>query len=96
MITFYKALGINRNFSETWGSIAVVNILESDNDEAALNISKALRLDNKCISARYANSLLKRRVDNEMEADSIINEILSERSVISDVLYSELINNMRS
>ncbi|OUS03233.1 hypothetical protein A9Q81_07550 [Gammaproteobacteria bacterium 42_54_T18] len=52
------AMEKDRTFSENHGTLAVVQILENQREEAERSIKIALRLDPMCISAHFAQTLL--------------------------------------
>lgn len=56
---FETALALDRNFSENHGGIAVVLAILKRKSEAEQSIERALRLDRSCVSARYAEAILK-------------------------------------
>jgi tetratricopeptide (TPR) repeat protein len=53
-----RALEIDRNFSETHGGLASIAALRGQRAEAEKLIEIALRLDEKCLSAQFARSVL--------------------------------------
>jgi tetratricopeptide (TPR) repeat protein len=55
---FAKALSLDHNFSESHGSLAVVDILEGRVDEARHSAQLAMRLDRQSFSGALANALL--------------------------------------
>ncbi|WP_022692959.1 tetratricopeptide repeat protein [Ponticaulis koreensis] len=55
---FQTAMNIDPNFSECHGSLAVIDLLNGDNEIASRRIKTALRLDNACFSAALAQSIL--------------------------------------
>lgn len=55
---FEHALALDRNFGESHGSLAVVQALAGERDDARLSIDRALGLDKSNLSARYAQALL--------------------------------------
>lgn len=55
---FETALDIDPNFAETHGSLAVLDILEGNIEQARLRSEVALRLDRQCYSAALARVLL--------------------------------------
>ena len=56
--SFDTALALDRNFSESHGSLAVINILEGKLEEARKQTATALRLDQKSFSGALAQTLL--------------------------------------
>lgn len=57
-ICFDKAYEIDRNFGETHGSLAVIEILQGRTDEARRLAATGLRLDPKSMSSMLASALL--------------------------------------
>ena len=55
---FERALALDRNFAESHGGLGIVSAMEGERDAAAESVERALRLDPKCLSARYAQALL--------------------------------------
>ena len=55
---FERALELNRNFAECHGGLAVVLAQTGPREAAEAEIERALRLDPRCLSARFAQSLL--------------------------------------
>jgi len=53
-----RAEGIDRNFAETQGSLAVVAVLQGDTAEARHRMQAALKLDDQSLSARLAQAML--------------------------------------
>ena len=56
--SFDTALAVDRTFGETHGGIALVHALRGERMEAEMAIKRALRLDPRSRSARYAHSVL--------------------------------------
>jgi tetratricopeptide (TPR) repeat protein len=56
---FEQALALDRNFAESHGACAVAHALAGRADAARSAIDRALRLDRGCLSARYADALLR-------------------------------------
>ena len=73
------SLDIDRNFGETHGGLAVIDVLEGNLDEARIKSKKALRLDPLSFSGRFAQSLLLDRSGNTDDAKKIIHQILSSK-----------------
>ena len=57
---FAQALAMDRNFAESHGALAVVDVLQARTAEARRGIARALRLDSGCLSAVLAQKLLAR------------------------------------
>lgn len=68
---FEEAAGIDRNFAEAHGSLAVVAVRRGDRNATARFIAVAMRLDSKCLSAALAPSELLRAEGDTAAADRI-------------------------
>jgi tetratricopeptide (TPR) repeat protein len=68
---FETALAIDPNFAETHGSLAVLDLLAGDPDEARRKSDVALRLDRQCYSAALAKSLLAASAGDQATAKRI-------------------------
>lgn len=55
---FDTALQLDRNFAETHGALAVVQVHRGQAEVARATIERALRLDRTCLSAHYALALV--------------------------------------
>ncbi len=74
--SFDRAMALDRTFSETHGGLAVLHILQGKLDIAEPEVKRALRLDPKCFSGRFAQSLLLSKSDPE-QAQAIVQGIMS-------------------
>lgn len=68
---FETALRIDPNFAESYGSLAVLDLLEGNADSARQRSEVALRLDRQCYSAALAKSLLAAGAGDEAGAQRI-------------------------
>lgn len=57
-VEFETALGLDRNFSESHGAVAVIAAMQNQVEKAELHIELALRLDRTNFSAPYARAIL--------------------------------------
>lgn len=73
---FQRAFGIDENFAESHGSLAVVDALEGHEAEARKRITVAKRLDKECFSAAFAQTLLTARQGRPDAARAIFQKIL--------------------
>lgn len=73
---FESAMAIDRNFGESHGGVAVIAAIEGRTDEAKESIKRALRLDPKSLSARYAQMVLLQREGRHQEAQGILDAVL--------------------
>ena len=55
---FNRALDLDRNFAETHGGLASVAAIRGEKTKAEHLIDVALRLDQDCLSAKFAQSVL--------------------------------------
>lgn len=69
---FEHSLELDRNFAETHGGIAAVAAMRGDQATATKEIAVANRLDPKCLSAKFAESVLKRAADDPAGAQTIV------------------------
>jgi tetratricopeptide (TPR) repeat protein len=88
---FAQAMTLDRNFAESHGGLAVVAVLQGREADARASLERALRLNRHALSARYADMLLLQRAGKHEEARRILDAILSQRAVGSDVQLRELV-----
>ncbi|WP_164115908.1 tetratricopeptide repeat protein [Sphingorhabdus sp. Alg239-R122] len=69
---FETAMAVDPTFAESQGSLAVINVVEGNMEEAVKLCETALRLDRQCFSAALAKSLIERSKGNEAAADRIV------------------------
>ena len=87
-------MALDRNFSETHGGLVVLHILQGRPDAAEPEVKRALRLDPKCFSGRFAQSLLLSKSD-PAQAQAIVQGIMSSSVIeggekLQDVLQRAL------
>ena len=92
--SFDRAMALDRNFGETHGGLAVVHVLQGKTELAEGEVKRALRLDPKCFSGRFAQSLLLQKSDPE-KAQAIVQGIMSSSVVeggekLQDILQRTL------
>lgn len=91
--SFEAAMNIDRNFGETHGGLAVIDVLQKNHESAKERIRRALKLDSNSFSARFAQSLLLQESDPE-KAQHIIKNImafqLAEGKTLQDTLSKAL------
>ncbi len=73
---FEKSMGIDHNFAENFGSLAVVDVLEGRLDEARQGIATGFKLDRQCFSAMMAQSLLTSAQGNPEKGQQLFRKIL--------------------
>ncbi|MBY8825547.1 hypothetical protein [Sphingomonas colocasiae] len=71
---FEHALAIDHNFAETHGSLAVIDILEGNQDAARRKVATAIRLDRECFAAALAQVLLSS--DDPARANQIVEQAM--------------------
>jgi len=79
--SFKSANEINRNFGETYGGLAVIAALEGKIDHARELSKKAIGLDGRSFSARYAQSLIIANAGGGERATKMIEKILDSEVV---------------
>jgi len=88
---FVKAMAINRTFGETHGGLAAISALRGRGDEAREGIRRALRLDPRCMSARFAELVLLQHAGKRDEARAVLETFLNQRAPGRDVLFRDLV-----
>jgi hypothetical protein len=66
---------LDRNFGESHGGLAVVQVIQNELDEAERSIKRALRLNPMSFSALYAQSLLEDKKGNKPAAEKQMKDI---------------------
>jgi Tfp pilus assembly protein PilF len=79
--TFQRALELNRNFSETHGSLAAVTALRGDSATAQRYMEVAQRLDPVCLSAQFTRSVLAGRAGDDDKARRIVLKALARLTI---------------
>lgn len=74
---FQHALGIDDTFAETHGSLAVLDVLSGNFDQAKLGIRTAMRLDKECFSAALAQTLILSSQGNSETAKKIFERAIN-------------------
>jgi len=90
-LAFDRALGVDRNFGETHGGLAVIAALQGREDDARASIKRALRLDSQSMSAQYAEMLIMQRHGQHNQAQAVLEAILTRPMVRSDQQYRDLV-----
>ena len=72
---FEQALRLDRNFGESHGGLAVVQVIQNELEEAERSIKRALRLNPMSFSALYAQSLLDEKKGNQSAAEKQMKDI---------------------
>lgn len=71
---------LDRNFGETHGALAVVDILDGLEEEGRFGIRRALKLNPDSLGARYAEMLLLQRAGKAGEATQLVQQVLAKTS----------------
>jgi Flp pilus assembly protein TadD len=79
--SFNHALTLDRNFSESHGSLAVILALQGKADEAGLAAQLGLRLDPNCASAQFAQALLLGQVNDARSLKEFAARLLQRSSL---------------
>jgi Tfp pilus assembly protein PilF len=92
-VSFDRAFALDRTFGETHGGRALIHALRGEKEAAQEAIKRALRLDPKGRSARYAQSVLLLDEGREVEARQIIDALTASSSqgyvpVTGDFVYT--------
>lgn len=74
---FDHAMALDRNFAESYGSLAVLDVLEGKLDQAGAGIATAMKLDRQCMSAAFAQTLLISATGSPEEGRRLFEQILS-------------------
>jgi len=76
---FERGLALDRNFGESHGGLAVVLAAQGDRVGAERELTIALKLDHKNLSARFAESILSGEVANAEAFQRMAHRLLSQR-----------------
>ncbi len=93
---FEKALELDRNFGETHGGLAVVAALQGHKQQAEASITRALRLDKECLSARYAEMLLSGVALDQERFQKIAFKIMGKRQSAFGANLAEVVRRFAS
>jgi tetratricopeptide (TPR) repeat protein len=88
---FERALALDRNFGETHGGLAVIAALQNREEVARSNARRALRLDPRSLSAKYAEMLLLKHHGRHDDARAVLDSVLSREAGRGGVRYRELL-----
>ncbi|MFD2645469.1 tetratricopeptide repeat protein [Pseudomonas japonica] len=75
-----KSYELDRNFGETHGGLAVVDIMDGLEEEGRFGIRRALKLNPDGLGARYAEMLLLQRAGKAEEAADLVRQVLAKTS----------------
>ena len=74
---FEHALSIDPNFSESHGSLAVIDVMEGNLEKARTGVKTAMKLDKECFSAALAQVLMLSSNGNEEQAKQIFERAIN-------------------
>lgn len=89
------ALDIDRNFGESHGAVAVVAALAGRREEAQASIDRALRLDPRGLSARYAQMVLSGEAADPQRFERTARRVLSSRSLPGGLTVADLLPRLK-
>ena len=75
--SFDSALALDRNFADSHGAIAMMDILSGNIEKAEEGTRRALKLDPRCATGLYAKSLLLEKQGEADRAKAIIEKIFA-------------------
>ena len=90
-LSFQSALNLNRNFADSHAGLAIICLHSDRESEADKLIRTALKLDNKCFTAKYAQSLVARKAGDDERAEQLINDVLNHESHIDGTSHLHII-----
>lgn len=93
--SFDRSYEIDHRFDETHGGYAVLFALDGELEEAKRSARRALKLNPKCYSARYAESLVLEREGQPDKAREIIEGVMHEPAPASGEPFKDLVAAMR-
>ncbi len=93
---FEKAIVLDRNFSESHGGLAVVRALQGKPQLAEESIALALRLDPKCLSARFAQMAISGALKDPVRFQSMVYKLLSNREGLGGVNMADMLTKFMS
>ncbi len=93
-IAFASALKLNGNFADSHGAMAVIAIYKQDLESAETSIKVALRLDPRCATAMYAQSLLLQKQGNAEQAQQLTDRILNSQNQVLEKSHMALVTEV--
>jgi len=71
-----KSYELDRNFGETHGGLAIVDVMDNYDDRARLGIRRALKLNPLGLGARYAELLLLQKAGQDDKAQQLVDQVI--------------------
>lgn len=91
---FDTALGLDRNFGESHGGVAVAAALRGDRATAEAAIDKAVRLDPQGLSARYAQMVLNGQTADPERFRAIAHRLMASHQTLSGEDLSTVVKRL--
>jgi Flp pilus assembly protein TadD len=88
---FDTALGLDRNFGESHGGMAVVLALQGQREQAEAAIERALGLDRDSLAARYAQMVLSGQTEDPERFRQLARRLMQTRQGAFGRTLSDLI-----
>jgi tetratricopeptide (TPR) repeat protein len=88
---FHSALAIDRNFADSHGGLAVIEVISNRVDQARMSMKRALKLDPNSLAARYAEHLLLKQSGLNEDAAAVIGDFMGRPVPFSDLRYRDLV-----
>ncbi|MDH1104511.1 hypothetical protein N5C55_27640 [Pseudomonas otitidis] len=86
-----KSYALDRNFGETHGGLAVVDVMDGQDDKARTGIRRALKLNPNGLAAKYAEMLLLQKAGRPEDASKLVDEVLERSAPSGDMTGRMLI-----
>jgi Flp pilus assembly protein TadD len=92
--SFSTALGLDRNFGESHGAMAVIAACKGERAAAHGAIERALRLDPACLSARYAQMVMNGQTEDPERFKAIAYRFLAGHKTQSGEAVTDVVERM--
>jgi tetratricopeptide (TPR) repeat protein len=92
--SFSTALGLDRNFGESHGAMAVIAAHNGERAAAKEAVERALRLDPTCLSARYAQMVMNGQTEDPERFKPIAYRFLAGRKTLSGEAVADVVERM--
>ena len=76
--SYQAAYDLDRNFAESHGGLAVVAFFEDRFEDGEASMKRALKLDPKCVSGRYAKTLWLYHTNQAEASDALFAELMEQ------------------